>query len=377
MATSAAQQRIAQQNQRLFSGVTTPEPEKPSDPAWTPKSIGGPANPAAATNALIARLESNDAPYAPNTDAHAVGPDGKRVTGDMLSSPELHNRIEGLLGLKAGDKNSVEDLLAGYVNNLSNTAYGNVKNDTVRGNADYNANGMSAARTARLARLADALNNKVYKKGATIGNLGVTEGGGVTGSAGSTGELYQMPKIETAETRQMEDIRKAAADRQKQEEARRQEVMGEAWRTNRITALEKLARQRKLTEAEFNEYKDLRYEEIRQKYSAPYDRIWGDISEATKKWAIDYGIKSYIADALMPLLRSGHFIEATVIGNLYSATGVMPSALDIMSQAVTAPLVQAIGNNASSDELFKLFTDKAKELYNAGINIFGSAGGSQ
>jgi hypothetical protein len=290
------------------------------------------------------------------------------TAGKTLTDPEFQRQLDALMGLTAGSPNDITPLMDKYKSGLRGTEFGNVDNDTVRGDRNYNANGMSAARTLRLSRLADKLNNRIYRKPSIAGNLGVTTGGGVTGSVGEIGMPYQMPKIETEEMRQMGHIREAAASRQEQDEARRQEIMGEQWRTNRIAFLENLARNRTITEVQMKELEHLRYEEIRMKYSEPYNRYWRVTEEELRDWRLKWRIPEAVANFLRPMLNQGRFIEATILGSAFGLAGVPPSLTQILGQQLTKPVLSLINQHASLEDIVEYvktesapFIDMAKD----------------
>ena len=202
--------------------------------------------------------------------------------------------------------------------------------DTAKGSAKYNLNGMTPEETLKYARLADRLNNRVYYQQGMTNNLGP-----LGGSVGTEGSVYQMPRVETEETRQRETMRTTEQQRRAADEQRRQYWMMEELLTNRLNTITELERQGIATEADRREKEEIRAEMIRLGISLPTELALQAQQSEYMQWLNKYKINDYIyTTKIKPFIDAKNFIGAALATAVYGNPTVMPNAQQLLTQNV-------------------------------------------
>lgn len=100
-----------------------------------------------------------------------------------------------------------KELYGRYEQLLRNSPYLHQNQNLANGDPALNVNGKDLAETRRLSRLADMMNNRVYLTPGKASSVRTLEGGATSGYDSDMPTIYQMPKIATEETRQMDRMR--------------------------------------------------------------------------------------------------------------------------------------------------------------------------
>jgi hypothetical protein len=197
-----------------FGRITTASPIPP--PPQTITSTFGNNIGDVNGNMAIAQLPK------PNTSSAAVAKD-VNVHIPKEERPDLYEELFWAPLRKFG-----EQLKKGEM------AYAHMGENQVRGPRDKSANDRSAIDTLRYSRLVDRLNNRVYLDGFNPGSVShgwkVSRG---TPTPMQLPDVYQMPKVETAESRSQErneayEAKKRSAEMQRQEDYKNYDLANNA-----------------------------------------------------------------------------------------------------------------------------------------------------
>lgn len=198
--------------------------------------------------------------------------------------------------ITARDKNLTKEEEKQYRADLEADAYGRnarINDNIARGSKGENANNRNFETTLRYSRLADALNNRVHVKGGRVSTLMGATAGGTMGVDGELSSLYQMPKIETEEMRQMDTIRGLSKDQSGRQINRQQNYRDAAQELTAAEMQDKLKLQTELSERLMDRRDKFTDEEMRQWYQTRYDEeMRRKATEWEKKFGRDFGIES-------------------------------------------------------------------------------------
>lgn len=198
--------------------------------------------------------------------------------------------------ITARDKNLTKEEEKQYRADLDADVYGRnarINDNIARGSKGENANNRSFETTLRYSRLADALNNRVHTRGLR-GTTGLVSafGSGLANTS-QRAELYQMPKIETEEMRQMNTIRDLSKDQSGRQINRQQNYRDAAQELTASEMQDKLKLQTEISQRLMNRRDKFTDEEMRQWYQTRYDEeMKRKATEWEKKFGRDFGIES-------------------------------------------------------------------------------------
>ena len=198
--------------------------------------------------------------------------------------------------ITARDKNLTKEEEKQYRADLEADAYGRnarINDNIARGSKGENANNRNFETTLRYSRLADALNNRVHVKGGRVSTLMGSTAGGTMGVDGELSTLYQMPKIDTEEMRQMDTIRGLSKDQSGRQMNRQQNYRDAAQELTAAEMQDKLKLQTELSKRLMDRRDKFTDEEMRQWYQTRYDEeMKRKATEWEKKFGRDFGIES-------------------------------------------------------------------------------------
>ena len=198
--------------------------------------------------------------------------------------------------ITARDKNLTKEEEKQYRADLETDAYGRnarINDNIARGSKGENANNRNFETTLRYSRLADALNNRVHVKGGRVSTLMGATAGGTMGVDGELSTLYQMPKIDTEEMRQMDTIRGLSKDQSGRQINRQQNYRDAAQELTAAEMQDKLKLQTELSKRLMDRRDKFTDEEMRQWYQTRYDEeMRRKATEWEKKFGRDFGIES-------------------------------------------------------------------------------------
>lgn len=258
--------------------LQTPPEEKEKEPELDIGKYQGSAN-VNADNLVSGLSSADEVGYAKSTL------DG---TEDALKDTEDY--------ITARDKNLTKEEEKQYRADLEADAYGRnarINDNIARGSKGENANNRNFETTLRYSRLADALNNRVHTRGLR-GTTGLVSafGSGLANTS-QRAELYQMPKIETEEMRQMDTIRGLSKDQSGRQINRQQNYRDAAQELTAAEMQDKLKLQTELSERLMDRRDKFTDEEMRQWYQTRYDEeMRRKATEWEKKFGRDFGIES-------------------------------------------------------------------------------------
>lgn len=198
--------------------------------------------------------------------------------------------------ITARDKNLTKEEEKQYRADLEADAYGRnarINDNIARGSKGENANNRNFETTLRYSRLADALNNRVHTRGLR-GTTGLVSafGSGLANTS-QRAELYQMPKIETEEMRQMNTIRDLSEDQSGRQINRQQNYRDAAQELTASEMQDKLKLQTELSKRLMDRRDKFTDEEMRQWYQTRYDEeMKRKATEWEKKFGRDFGLES-------------------------------------------------------------------------------------
>lgn len=262
--------------------IQTPPEEKEPEEEEPSLDIGKYSGPAANVNVdnLVSGLShADEVGYAKSTL------DG---TEDTLKDTEDY--------ITARDKNLTKEEEKQYRADLEADAYGRnarINDNIARGSKGENANNRNFETTLRYSRLADALNNRVHTRGLR-GTTGFASafGSGLANTS-QRAELYQMPKIDTEEMRQMDTIRGLSKDQSGRQINRQQNYRDAAQELTAAEMQDKLKLQTELSRRLMDRRDKFTDEEMRQWYQTRYDEeMRRKATEWEKKFGRDFGIES-------------------------------------------------------------------------------------
>lgn len=239
--------------------------------------------------------------------------------------------------------------------------YARLDKNLVRGTADTNVNNRTHADTLRYQRLVDKLNNKVYREPIKLGYTGFTPHGS-TSVQGEGGKLYQMPKIETEETRQMERMRGyETTEREKQMDLRNKYETYD-YLMQELHSIQKLELTGKYSEAELQKEKDIINEKLhiwRMENEYSYNKAF---TQFERRLVQQIGRED--ANVVLKLFTSHGPAIATVVGTMLSKLNTsMPSAQQAVVAAQDADVLQYLYNGGDPNVAV------AKIAQNHGTNI--------
>ena len=198
--------------------------------------------------------------------------------------------------ITARDKNLTKEEEKQYRADLEANAYGRnarINDNIARGSKGENANNRSFETTLRYSRLADALNNRVHTRASLPSVVSFSAFGPSANIAGQRAELYQMPKIETEEMRQMNTVRDLSKDQSGRQINRQQNYRDAAQELTANEMQDKLKLQTELSERLMDRRDKFTDEEMRQWYQTRYDEeMTRKATEWEKKFGRDFGIES-------------------------------------------------------------------------------------
>jgi hypothetical protein len=151
-----------------------------------------------------------------------------------------------------------------FDNAINNPRFSRYGQNLARGTAETNVNNRSHANTLRNQRLVDKLNAKVYRTPYIAGyNLTSPFGPSAT-RASQGGQIYQMPKVETEETRQMNRMRDYESKERGLQMDLRNKYESYEYLMQEAESLQKLELSGKYSEADLQKKKD----ELAEKFHA-------------------------------------------------------------------------------------------------------------
>lgn len=198
--------------------------------------------------------------------------------------------------ITARDKNLTKEEEKQYRADLEANAYGRnarINDNIARGSKSENANNRNFETTLRYSRLADALNNRVHTRASLPSVISFSAFGPSANIAGQRAELYQMPKIETEEMRQMNTVRDLSKDQSGRQINRQQNYRDAAQELTANEMQDKLKLQTDLSKRLMDRRDKFTDEEMRQWYQTRYDEeMKRKATEWEKKFGRDFGIES-------------------------------------------------------------------------------------
>lgn len=198
--------------------------------------------------------------------------------------------------ITARDKNLTKEEEKQYRADLEANAYGRnarINDNIARGSKGENANNRNFETTLRYSRLADALNNRVHTRASLPSVISFSAFGPSANIAGQRAELYQMPKIETEEMRQMNTVRDLSKDQSGRQINRQQNYRDAAQELTANEMQDKLKLQTELSKRLMDRRDKFTDEEMRQWYQTRYDEEMNrKATEWEKKFGRDFGIES-------------------------------------------------------------------------------------
>lgn len=198
--------------------------------------------------------------------------------------------------ITARDKNLTKEEEKQYRADLEANAYGRnarINDNIARGSKGENANNRNFETTLRYSRLADALNNRVHTRASLPSVISFSAFGPSANIAGQRAELYQMPKIETEEMRQMNTVRDLSKDQSGRQINRQQNYRDAAQELTANEMQDKLKLQTELSKRLMDRRDKFTDEEMRQWYQTRYDEeMKRKATEWEKKFGRDFGIES-------------------------------------------------------------------------------------
>lgn len=198
--------------------------------------------------------------------------------------------------ITARDKNLTKEEEKQYRADLEANAYGRnarINDNIARGSKGENANNRSFETTLRYSRLADALNNRVHTRASLPSVVSFSAFGPSANIAGQRAELYQMPKIETEEMRQMDTVRGLSKDQSGRQINRQQNYRDAAQELTANEMQDKLKLQTELSKRLMDRRDKFTDEETRQWYQTRYDEeMKRKATEWEKKFGRDFGLES-------------------------------------------------------------------------------------
>ena len=198
--------------------------------------------------------------------------------------------------ITARDKNLTKEEEKQYRADLEANLYGRnarINDNIARGSKGENANNRNFETTLRYSRLADALNNRVHTRASLPSVISFSAFGPSANIAGQRAELYQMPKIETEEMRQMDTVRGLSKDQSGRQINRQQNYRDAAQELTANEMQDKLKLQTELSQRLMDRRDKFTDEEMRQWYQTRYDEeMRRKATEWEKKFGRDFGIES-------------------------------------------------------------------------------------
>lgn len=198
--------------------------------------------------------------------------------------------------ITARDKNLTKEEEKQYRADLEANLYGRnarINDNIARGSKGENANNRNFETTLRYSRLADALNNRVHTRASIPSVISFSAFGPSANIAGQRAELYQMPKIETEEMRQMDTVRGLSKDQSGRQINRQQNYRDAAQELTANEMQDKLKLQTELSQRLMDRRDKFTDEEMRQWYQTRYDEeMRRKATEWEKKFGRDFGIES-------------------------------------------------------------------------------------
>lgn len=198
--------------------------------------------------------------------------------------------------ITARDKNLTKEEEKQYRADLEADAYGRnarINDNIARGSKGENANNRNFETTLRYSRLADALNNRVHTRVSLPSVISFSAFGPSANVAGQRAELYQMPKIETEEMRQMDTVRGLSKDQSGRQINRQQNYRDAAQELTANEMQDKLKLQTELSKRLMDRRDKFTDEEMRQWYQTRYDEeMKRKATEWEKKFGRDFGLES-------------------------------------------------------------------------------------
>ena len=198
--------------------------------------------------------------------------------------------------ITARDKNLTKEEEKQYRADLEANAYGRnarINDNIARGSKSENANNRNFETTLRYSRLADALNNRVHTRASLPSVISFSAFGPSANIAGQRAELYQMPKIETEEMRQMDTVRGLSKDQSGRQINRQQNYRDAAQELTANEMQDKLKLQTEISNRLMDRRDKFTDEEMRQWYQTRYDEeMKRKATEWERKFGRDFGIES-------------------------------------------------------------------------------------
>lgn len=198
--------------------------------------------------------------------------------------------------ITARDKNLTKEEEKQYRADLEADLYGRnarINDNIARGSKGENANNRNFETTLRYSRLADALNNRVHTRASLPSVISFSAFGPSANIAGQRAELYQMPKIETEEMRQMNTVRDLSKDQSGRQINRQQNYRDAAQQLTANEMQDKLKLQTEISNRLMDRRDKFTDEEMRQWYQTRYDEeMKRKATEWEKKFGRDFGIES-------------------------------------------------------------------------------------
>ena len=237
--------------------------------------------------------------------------------------------------ITARDKNLTKEEEKQYRADLEANAYGRnarINDNIARGSKGENANNRNFETTLRYSRLADALNNRVHTRASLPSVISFSAFGPSANIAGQRAELYQMPKIETEEMRQMNTVRDLSKDQSGRQINRQQNYRDAAQELTANEMQDKLKLQTELSKRLMDRRDKFTDEEMRQWYQTRYDEeMKRKATEWEKKFGRDFGIESakFIAEM--------NKVDPTLAAIMGKALNIVPP--DYIQQFLTEVLM--------------------------------------
>lgn len=217
--------------------------------------------------------------------------------------------------------------------------------DLVRGDRSTNVSGRAPRETERLSRLADRLNNRLYLGPADIGHRTFTMGTDPI----KFSQLYQLPKIETEETRQMERMRQyETADRTRDIQRQNDyKDMDRLWA--QMHMIETMRREGRMSDAQADAQKAPLLEEIRR-MQVQWDTTNTKHMQSWLATINQMKIPLWKANQIMAMSGKDP-IFAQILAGVFGAPGA-PDMMQMLQNTALLPIYQD-PNLSSTDKILR------------------------
>jgi hypothetical protein len=228
-------------------------------------------------------------------------------------------------------------------------------------------------------RLADALNNRVYRSLTPIRDMQATKGGGKTGNQEGANTLFKMQPISTAETRAQGRAEGYEQAERGAEISRQQAYQNRDLQLRELMQLEQLRRSGQMNDVQNERYNELYNELLRQGFVYPFNQRY---ARSNENWTSNLGkiVMPEQQSKLITDLERGENgqeynpVMARIIGTLVNGMYSQPSPEQLAIYDPNGPMAQLFtqfGNRSiNSDQLLNGLMQIAEEQAGAlGSNV--------